>query len=249
MKIYPLVTFLSGAIAVAAIAFAATVRSGSALIAQIERAAIETRNAAGGAGIEISFTLGNGWLTRHPALSGGAGLSDPVRASAAAAIAATPGVGGVYWRGKASHGQDAGEASSQPVSLHCQDDVEAILRVRTIRFAEASALIDRASDRVLDEVATALLPCLGGIIAIIGHTDSNGDETTNQALSRARGDAVRWALIGRGIPADGLRATGVGSKEPLEGLAAEDSANRRIEFSVIEKVPLKPTPIDAPGPG
>jgi OOP family OmpA-OmpF porin len=60
---------------------------------------------------------------------------------------------------------------------------------------------------------------------------------------------VRWALIGRGIPADGLRAEGLGAERPLEGLTKEDPANRRIEFSVIEKAPLAPTPIDTPGPG
>ncbi|MCK9543047.1 MAG: OmpA family protein, partial [Novosphingobium sp.] len=28
-----------------------------------------------------------------------------------------------------------------------------------------------------------------------------------------------------------------------------DPANRRIEFSVLEPVRLKPTPVDTPGPG
>jgi len=102
---------------------------------------------------------------------------------------------------------------------------------------------------VLNEVASALLPCLGSIIAITGHTNSSGDETANLALSRARAEAVRWALIGRGIPADGLRAVGVGSQVSLEGLSPDDPANRRIEFSVIEKMPLAPTPIDTPGAG
>ena len=65
---------------------------------------------------------------------------------------------------------------------------------------------------------------------------------------RARAEAVRWALIGRGIPADGLRATGMGSKAPIKGLDPADPANRRIEFSVIATMPIKPTPIDTPGP-
>ncbi len=233
----------------AAISFAATVANGPKLIAGIEQQANLSRDAAQGRGIELSFVMANGWLTRHPALTGGKGLSNAARARAAAAIADTPGVGGVHWKTKGAGGSGDAEAGEQPAALHCQDDVEAILRVRTIRFAEASARIDRASQKVLDEVATALLPCVGSIIAITGHTDSNGDETANLALSRARADAVRWALIGRGIPADGLRATGVGSKKPREGLAPEDSANRRIEFSVIETMPLQPTPIDAPGAG
>jgi OOP family OmpA-OmpF porin len=249
VNVHRLVIFLSGAFAVAGVSFGATAANGPRLIAHLEQEARESRDAALGKGIEASFVMANGWLTRHPVLSGGEGLSDTVRARAAAAIAATPGVGGVSWKTSGGTGQGQAEASAQPVSLHCQEDVEAILRVRTIRFAEASALIDRASQRVLDEVAAALLPCVGSIIAVTGHTDGNGDETANLALSRARADAVRWALIGRGIPADGLRATGLGSKEPLKGLAPEDPANRRIDFSVIEMMPLQPTPIDTPGPG
>ena len=249
MKIYSLATFLSGAAAVGAIAFAAVTSGGPAFIADMERDALATRDAVGGSGIDISFRLANGWLTRHPSLDGGEELSDTDRARVAAAIARSTGVGGARWKSSGRQGGEDNVAPDQPASLHCQDDVEAILRVRTIRFAEASAEIDSISERVLDEVATALLPCLGSLIAITGHTDSNGDDTANLALSRARADAVRWALVGRGIPADGLRASGKGSEEPLAGLSKEDSANRRIDFSVIEKMPLMPTPIDTPGPG
>jgi OmpA-OmpF porin, OOP family len=250
VKLFPLVTFAAGAAAVAALSLAATVRNGPALVAEIGQAAAQARDAAGGEGIEISFVLANGWLTRHPALTGGEQLPDAVRANAATAIAGTPGVGGVAWRGSASRvRKQASAGPTESTSLHCQQDVEAILRVRTIRFEESSAQLDETSNKVLDEVAGALLPCLGGIIAITGHTDSNGDATANLALSRARAEAVRWALIGRNIPADGLRASGVGSKIPLKGLAPEDPANRRIEFSVVEKAPLAPTPIDTPGPG
>ena len=59
---------------------------------------------------------------------------------------------------------------------------------------------------------------------------------------------MQRALIQRGIPADGLRASGIGSSKPIPKLAPTDPANRRIEFSVIETVPLRPTIVDAPGP-
>jgi OOP family OmpA-OmpF porin len=250
VKSLSLATFLAGALAVAGLALAATWRSGPGLVAQMAADAGRARDAAGGKGITADFALGNGWLTRHPLLSGGEDLPDAVRARAAAAIAAVPGVGSASWR--SVRPRSAKEGDEQPVAnvaMHCQQDVEAVLEARSIRFAEASAQIDAASEAVLDEVAAALRPCLGGIIAVTGHTDSNGDETANRALSRARADAVRWALIGRGIPADGLRSEGVGSDRPLEGLTREDPANRRIEFSVIEKAPLAPRPIDTPGPG
>ena len=247
MKPYSLALVFAGAVASAAIAFASTERNGPRLIGDLRAQAVSARDAAGGKGIDISFVTVEGWLTRHPSLSGGQNLDEKTRARAAAAVAAIPGVGGIVWR---SRGGGAGGPGAPGASAaHCQDDVEAILQTRSIRFTEASALIDRASQRLLHEVANALRPCVGSIIAITGHTDDNGDESANLALSRARADAVRWALIGRGIPADGLRAAGKGSKEPLAGLDPGDPANRRIEFSVLEKAQVKPTPVDTPGPG
>ncbi len=249
MKPYRYVHFIAGAVAVGALSFAATNSNGPRLIAKLEQDAMDARARAEAESIAIDFTTPQGWLTRHPSLSGGESLDDETRVRAAIAIADVPGIGGVRWLSQSADGSRGGNAREESASLHCQDDVEAILEARTIRFAEASATVDPASQTVLDEVATALEPCVGSIIAITGHTDSNGDENANIALSKARAQAVRWALIGRGIPADGLRAEGHGSKEPVEGLDPQDPANRRIEFSVIAKMPLKPTPIDMPGPG
>lgn len=249
MKLFSLVHFLSGAFAVSAIAFAGIMSNGPNLVAKLEQKALKARDDAGGQGIGLSFTSAEGWLTRHPFLSGGEDLDDEDRVAVATAIADVPGIGGVRWTSRGSGGNVQAGLHGKAASFHCQEDVEAILEVRTIRFSEASARIDSASQKLLDEVATALIPCLGSIIAITGHTDSNGDEDANIALSKARAEAVRWALIGRGIPADGLRSTGVGSAEAVEGLDPADSANRRIDFSVIETMPLLPTPIDTPGPG
>lgn len=249
MKPYSLALVLAGAAASAVLALASTVAHGPRFIAGLERRAAQARDGAGGKDIVLTFSTGQGWLTRHPLLSGGDGLDDATRVNSAEAIAAVPGVGGVSWKVNRARSLRSAGRMREVASHHCQDDVEAILRVRTIRFGEASARIDRASNKVLDEVAEALSPCVGSIIAITGHTDGNGDEVANRALSIARADAVRWALIGRGIPADGLRAGGLGSAEPVEGLDPADPANRRIEFSVVVATPLLPTPIDTPGPG
>jgi OOP family OmpA-OmpF porin len=237
---------LSGALAVVGIGIASLSVNGPVLVDTIRHDAEAARDEAGAKSVKIRLRTEQGWLTRHAVLEGGGGLSDEVRAAAATAIAAVPGIGGVRWQASDLDGPGGGSGLG---ALHCQEDVEAVLETRTVRFSEASAAIDPASEELLNEVATALKPCVGSVIAITGHTDGAGDETANIALSRARANAVRWALIGRGIPADGLRAEGKGSSEPVEGLVESDPANRRIEFSVIETAPLRPTPIDTPGPG
>ncbi|MCJ2188981.1 OmpA family protein [Novosphingobium beihaiensis] len=230
----------AGAALSLAMAFAATNLRGPVFIGGLERQAMAARDAAGGKGVKLAFRDRYGWLTRHPVLSGGKRLDAATRTRVAAAVAQVPGIGGISW---------AREGLAAAPALHCQDDVERILETRTIRFSEASARIDPASERLLDEVARALRPCVGSIIAVIGHTDAGGNPKANLALSMARANAVRWALVGRGIPADGLRAAGVGAKQPVPGLDPRDPANRRIEFSVISPAPVKPTPIDTPGPG
>ncbi len=249
MKVHRLALILAGAAATAVISFGGTIAHGPGFIAGIERRAEAARNRAGGQGITMSFTTPEGWLTRHPLLTGGDGLDEAVRVRAAAAIAGVPGIGGASWRAAPGRQHGLADPAGAPESQHCQQDVEAILKARSIRFDEASAAIDPGSREVLDEVAGALRPCVGSIIAITGHTNASGDEAANYRLSRQRADAVRRALSARGIPADGLRAAGVGSQQPVKGLEPADPANRRIEFSVISTMPLQPTPVDTPGPG
>ena len=235
--------FLLGALAVIGLALAAAQATGPKLIEGLDHQARTAIGKGGGKGVVAHFVDSAGWVTRHPVLTGGEKLSETVRDRIAKAIGAISGVGGVHW---ADSSGLAASQSAAPRSLHCQDDVEALLRARSIRFEESSATIEPASRDLIDEVAAALRPCLGSIIAITGHTDASGPEPANLALSQARAEAVRAALIAREIPADGVRAKGVGSTQPVDGLDPRDPANRRIDFSVIAAMPLNPTPVDTP---
>lgn len=245
MPIHPPIAVLAGALASATVGMGAASATSPQFVRSLEAQAQSAIAASGASRIDASFRDSFGWPTRHVQLSGGERYDDAVRGRVAKSIAAIPGIGGVLW----ADGTFRAQAGAAPITpLNCQEDVQALLRVRTIRFKEGSSLIDPASGRLLDEVAAALRPCLGGIIAITGHTDASGLEPGNLELSRARAQAVRGALIRRGIPADGLRARGVGSSSPAAGLQPQDPANRRIEFTVIASTPLVPTPIDLPGP-
>lgn len=241
----PLVALALGALAALLLALIGTRTSGAEIVAELSARADKAIAEVDGAPVRASFVSPNGWYTRHPILSGGEDLSEAKRDEVAKAVAAVPGVGGIQW----IDGTALAESSTVAVDpLHCQDDVEALLQVRTIRFEEGSARIDAASRELIDEVARALQPCLGSIIAITGHTDSSGSEPRNMALSEERALAVRRSLINRGIPGNGVRAKGMGSSEPIEGLDPTDPANRRIEFSVVATVPIVPSPVDTPGP-
>ena len=218
--------------------------SGARIAEELRAESRAALDAAGAPTVEARFVNRFGSATRHPILTGGEGLNEGIRLTAAQTVAAIPGVGGVNWIDGVTSA-----ANDQPVyePLHCQEDVEGLLRTRSIRFEEGSSALVPASRVLVDEVAEALRPCLGSIIAITGHTDDSGTPRGNLELSLERARSVREELVRRGIPRDGLRARGMGSDEPVEGLDPSDAANRRIEFSVVSTEPLKPHPVDTPG--
>ena len=232
---------LAGGGLAAGVGLVASVTTGVAMVAGLQR---DVDGLIGHAGVKARFIDRYGYLTRRPMLSGGERLGDERRARLADGVAALPGVAGAWWGKRAVR-----EAVAPKANLECQSTVEAILKSRSIRFAQDSASIDASSREALDEVAGALRPCVGSIIAITGHTDAEGDEARNLALSAARAIAVRNALAARGLDMAGLRARGLGSARPLPGLDGADPANRRIEFSVIAPVSLEPSVVDTPGPG
>ena len=66
---------------------------------------------------------------------------------------------------------------------------------------------------------------------LVGHTDASGDADANTALSLARAEAVRDALVAQGIAADRIAVRGAGPSEPLadNGTAEGRAQNRRVE--------------------
>lgn len=75
-------------------------------------------------------------------------------------------------------------------------------------------------------------------ITIEGHTDSRASTAYNQALSERRANSVRKYLIGKGVPAEKLKAVGYGeSRLKVEETSPETLLiNRRVEFKVDEVI-------------
>jgi OmpA-OmpF porin, OOP family len=69
-------------------------------------------------------------------------------------------------------------------------------------------------------------------LEIGGHTDSDGDDESNQKLSEKRADAVRKELISLGVDSNRLSTKGYGETKPAsENDTPESKANnRRVEF-------------------
>jgi outer membrane protein OmpA-like peptidoglycan-associated protein len=125
-------------------------------------------------------------------------------------------------------------ATPPPPPATCQQVMADLLGRSRIEFATASAAIGPDSASLLDELAKSLSTCPGGF-RIEGHTDSAGSSDRNAALSQRRAQAVRAALIERGVLADRLLAQGFGDAQPLGDNATDDgrARNRRIEIKII----------------
>ncbi|RAN35892.1 OmpA family protein [Hyphomonas pacifica] len=116
----------------------------------------------------------------------------------------------------------------------CESSLSELLSGAQIKFNSSSAAIDASSSDLLDEVTEAVRACPGNL-RIEGHTDSTGLDETNRRLSQARAEAVRNALIARGVPATRLVAAGYGATRPIGSNQTADgrAQNRRIEIRVI----------------
>ena len=76
--------------------------------------------------------------------------------------------------------------------------------------------------------------CPNARIEIAGHTDADGEDAFNQALSEKRAQAVSDYLVKAGLPADRFTATGYGSTQPIATNDTDEgkAQNRRIDFMV-----------------
>ena len=76
--------------------------------------------------------------------------------------------------------------------------------------------------------------CPTANIEIAGHTDADGDDAVNQALSEKRAQAVVDYLVKAACPRAGSRAIGYGSSQPVASNDTDEgkAQNRRIDFLV-----------------
>ena len=116
--------------------------------------------------------------------------------------------------------------------LRCAAELNRVNRGPAIDFAPGSAVLTGGSGRALDAMAEILARCAGAPIEIGGHTDSQGPEELNLRLSQARADAVRSALVDRGVPPEHIVPRGFGEEVPIATNETETgrARNRRIEF-------------------
>ena len=116
----------------------------------------------------------------------------------------------------------------------CQQLLSDLLAKGRIRFESGRATIDPDSAGLLDRLVETALRCPSVNIEIAGHTDGDGEDGFNQALSEKRAQAVVDYLVKAGLPASRFTAIGYGSTQPVASNDTDEgkAQNRRIDFVV-----------------
>ena len=104
-----------------------------------------------------------------------------------------------------------------------------------IGFDTGSASLTPQSNEQLRNVAAILQEYPSANVKIAGHTDSQGNETANMALSRARAESVAKTLTEAGVAPERVHVEGFGSQKPIADNATEAgrSENRRVMVEVV----------------
>ncbi|MEM6888534.1 MAG: OmpA family protein [Pseudomonadota bacterium] len=126
-----------------------------------------------------------------------------------------------------------------PTPDECQAELTDLMSVAKISFEPSSATIDEASVATMDDIAEILGACGDLKLEVQGHTDSQGREEMNLALSQSRAESVLNELRARKVPTKNFLAKGYGEAAPVEDNDTEEGreANRRIEFHLIKPNP------------
>jgi OOP family OmpA-OmpF porin len=116
----------------------------------------------------------------------------------------------------------------------CQQLFADLLGKARIRFESGKADIVADSAGLLDRLIETALRCPTANIEIAGHTETDGEEAANQALSEKRAQAVADYLVKAGLPAERFSAVGYGATQPIARNDTDQgkAQNRRIDFVV-----------------
>ena len=112
-----------------------------------------------------------------------------------------------------------------------------VLTLGDVVFDAGKASLQPSAMTAIDRLAQLLSVYPERSVRIEGHTDSVGDDATNQQLSERRAAAVRDALLARGVEAARIEAVGYGATDPIADNRTESGRqkNRRIEIVLSDE--------------
>lgn len=104
-----------------------------------------------------------------------------------------------------------------------------------VEFQTGSANLTSREQTMVNELSGLMKENPDARLRITGYTDSTGDASANQQLSRRRALGVRDALIRDGVDSSRVEARGAGAADPIASNDTPEGRvrNRRIEVQVL----------------
>lgn len=103
-----------------------------------------------------------------------------------------------------------------------------------ILFDSGQATLKSTAKKDLDKVVAQIRQHQGATVRIEGHTDTDpirkSNWPSNEALSKARADAVRDYLVSKGVSRSAITTVGMGAAQPKNTKAA----SRRVEVVIVD---------------
>ena len=131
----------------------------------------------------------------------------------------------------ASRAESKAKAARAKALKGCKPE---IIKLNGIQFPHDSAEITPAAAAILDKAVATLKRRSDIKVEVAAHTDSNGSDAYNQALSDRRAASVMAYFKAHGISASRLTSKGYGESQPIASNAtkAGRAKNRRVELRV-----------------
>ena len=136
----------------------------------------------------------------------------------------------------------AGPASNKGCPLVDEKVLEELkVQARAVYFNSGKATFktgDKVTPERLDAIKEILKNYPNAKFSIEGHTDSDGSDKLNQKLSEDRANAVRNALIARGVNPNNLTSVGFGETKPVATNKTKEgkAENRRTEVKHVGSI-------------
>jgi outer membrane protein OmpA-like peptidoglycan-associated protein len=144
-----------------------------------------------------------------------------------------------------SQAADAAQARARNLERELEElqaqetDRGLVLTLGDVLFETGQATLMPGALTTVDRLAQFMGDYAERTVRIEGHTDSVGSDALNQSLSEQRANAVRDALVARGVDRARIQTVGYGEARPI---ASNDTSggrqqNRRIEVVVSNDQP------------
>ena len=116
-------------------------------------------------------------------------------------------------------------------------EIRDVISLPGVNFQSGSDLLLAGAENLIRDIASTLNENDYLQIEVAGHTDSQGNDVSNQGLSDRRAKTVYDFLIMYGVDPERLSFRGYGESQPIADNATADgrATNRRVELRVVRQ--------------